>query len=135
MATGDPPVFIPSVWYPNTPYTYTTTNSTTSNYYYCYSCGNWLLGNQPHYCGRSITDYQVMPSAGWACPRCHKIHAYWVSSCDCKKREFCIICQQESPMMEHAPYPSAHDSEPVCQECMARLIDETVKENKFRKGA
>lgn len=76
----------------------------------------------------SVTHYQAMSSPPWECPRCHQIWAYWVPKCDCTPEPpKCIICGKASAMMDVAPYPSKHDGEPVCQECIAGFIDANVK--------
>lgn len=44
-----------------------------------------LPGSWPRYPGQ----FPVAPLLGWECPRCHKVHAPWLPSCDCAppKRE------------------------------------------------
>lgn len=75
----------------------------------------------------SVTNVQVASSPPWECPRCHQIWAYWVAKCDCTPpAEKCIICGQPGHLMDRAPYPSQHDGEPVCQECIAGFIDKSL---------
>ncbi len=109
--------------------------------YTCPVCGETVYSNGFHYCAGpktapfyggnvsypSVTNVQVLPSPPWECPRCHQIWAYWVAKCDCTPpAETCIICGKPSHLMDRAPYPSQHDGEPVCQECIAGFIDKAV---------
>src|SRR5690554_2625045 len=69
---------------------------------YCSTCDGTYWG--PHFCPgprrepvvyktNGTTTWFTIPSPGWECPRCHKIHAYWVPSCDCQpEKPKCPLC-------------------------------------------
>lgn len=33
----------------------------------------------------ALGDYFTQQPQGWICPRCGKVHAPWIASCDCHK--------------------------------------------------
>lgn len=59
-------------------------SSNTFNGYVCLICGEWVpWGAITHTCNIYVTNNPAPPMQGWECPRCHRIHAPWVASCDC----------------------------------------------------
>jgi len=52
------------------------------------SC-TWLICDR---CGYKYQNSNICPfcgynPVGWMCPRCKKVYAPWVYSCDCKEKE------------------------------------------------
>ncbi len=46
----------------------------------------------------------------------------------------CIACGLSSFGMTQMPYPSKHDSDYICNDCLARIVDAAVSETKSRAG-
>ncbi len=51
---------------------------------YCNKCGGLLWGI-PHTTDVRLCNCRddIQTMQGWECPRCHKIHSPFVSTCDC----------------------------------------------------
>lgn len=56
------------------------TQTSTPSFEYCKTCGGFLFGV---YCGNSRICTCKKAAAGWECPRCHKIHSPYSTTCDC----------------------------------------------------
>lgn len=108
-------------------------------WYYCGRCGQRYTGF--HYCPNDAPVFSVnTPQMGWECPKCHNIYSPHQEKCtntNCQPNwRKCILCDRYDSAvfyMDTAPYPSQHDGEPVCQECIARLIDEAYKQKRIRE--
>ena len=58
--------------------------------YSCQVCGAFIPHGTIHFCAGAPSPsnipffrYSGVTQVGWECPRCHTIHAPWVSACWC----------------------------------------------------